>query len=58
MIQQAMYRILAGEDANIIFHAKYETMTDEATITVIATGIGESIHEDEAAEQAGKSVAL
>lgn len=31
---------LAGEDANIIFGAKYdESMTDEATITVIATGI-------------------
>ncbi len=31
---------LAGNDANIIFGAKYdETMTDEATITVIATGL-------------------
>ena len=31
---------LAGEDANIIFGAKYdETMTDEATITVIATAV-------------------
>ncbi len=31
---------LAGDDANIIFGAKYdETMTDEATITVIATGL-------------------
>jgi cell division protein FtsZ len=31
---------LAGEEANIIFGAKYdETMTDEATITVIATGL-------------------
>ena len=31
---------LAGEDANIIFGAKYdESMTDEATITVIATGL-------------------
>jgi len=31
---------LAGEDANIIFGAKYdETMQDEATITVIATGL-------------------
>ena len=31
---------LAGEDANIIFGAKLdETMTDEATITVIATGL-------------------
>lgn len=31
---------LAGEDANIIFGAKYdETMVDEATITVIATGL-------------------
>ena len=33
---------LAGDDANIIFGAKYdETMTDEATITVIATGLEE-----------------
>jgi cell division protein FtsZ len=31
---------LAGDDANIIFGAKYdESMTDEATITVIATGL-------------------
>ena len=31
---------LAGEDANIIFGAKFdESMTDEATITVIATGL-------------------
>ncbi len=31
---------LAGENANIIFGAKYDsTMTDEATITVIATGL-------------------
>lgn len=31
---------LAGDSANIIFGAKYdETMTDEATITVIATGL-------------------
>ena len=31
---------LAGDDANIIFGAKYdETMTDEAVITVIATGL-------------------
>lgn len=31
---------LAGDDANIIFGAKYdETRTDEATITVIATGL-------------------
>ncbi|MCI7107569.1 MAG: cell division protein FtsZ, partial [Agathobacter sp.] len=31
---------LAGDEANIIFGAKYdETMTDEATITVIATGL-------------------
>ena len=31
---------LAGEDANIIFGAKYdETMVDEAVITVIATGL-------------------
>ena len=34
---------LAGEDANIIFGAKYdETMVDEATITVIATGLDSS----------------
>ena len=34
---------LAGENANIIFGAKYdETMEDEAIITVIATGIGEN----------------
>ena len=33
---------LAGDDANIIFGAKFdETMTDEATITVIATGLEE-----------------
>ncbi len=33
---------LAGEEANIIFGAKFdETMTDEATITVIATGLEE-----------------
>ncbi len=33
---------LAGENANIIFGAKYdETKTDEATITVIATGLEE-----------------
>lgn len=33
---------LAGENANIIFGAKYdETMTDSATITVIATGLEE-----------------
>ena len=31
---------LAGDEANIIFGAKYdETMTDEAVITVIATGL-------------------
>ncbi len=34
---------LAGENANIIFGAKYdEMMTDEATITVIATGLEET----------------
>ena len=34
---------LAGDDANIIFGAKFdETMTDEATITVIATGLENS----------------
>lgn len=33
---------LAGENANIIFGAKYDdTMTDQATITVIATGLEE-----------------
>ncbi len=33
---------LAGDEANIIFGAKYdETMVDEATITVIATGLDE-----------------
>lgn len=33
---------LAGENANIIFGAKYdETMADQATITVIATGLEE-----------------
>ena len=41
---------LAGENANIIFGAKYdETMQDEAIITVIATGIGD-------AKQPGKIV--
>ena len=34
---------LTGEDANIIFGAKFdESMTDEATITVIATGLENS----------------
>ena len=34
---------LVGEDVNIIFGAKYdETMTDAATITVIATGLEEN----------------
>ena len=34
---------LAGDDANIIFGAKYdESMVDEATITVIATGLENS----------------
>ena len=34
---------LAGDNANIIFGAKYdETMTDAATITVIATGLEEN----------------
>ncbi len=34
---------LAGDDANIIFGAKYdESMTDAATITVIATGLAEA----------------
>ena len=33
---------LTGDSVNIIFGAKYdETMTDEATITVIATGLGD-----------------
>ena len=36
-------RELTGEDANIVFGAKYdETMTDEAVITVIATGLEEA----------------
>ena len=31
---------LAGEDSNIIFCAKFdESMTDQASITVIATGL-------------------
>ena len=35
---------LAGDNANIIFGAKYdETMTDAATITVIATGLEENV---------------
>ncbi len=34
---------LAGDDANIIFGAKYdESMADEATVTVIATGLEET----------------
>ncbi|MBO5524471.1 MAG: cell division protein FtsZ, partial [Roseburia sp.] len=34
---------LAGDNANIIFGAKFdESMTDEATITVIATGLENS----------------
>ena len=34
---------LAGDDANIIFGAMYDdTYTDEATITVIATGLDEN----------------
>ena len=42
---------LAGDNANIIFGAKYdENMTDEATITVIATGLENSAQ----ASQAGK----
>jgi cell division protein FtsZ len=41
---------LAGDDANIIFGAKFdETMTDEATITVIATGL-----ENATSKQPGK----
>jgi cell division protein FtsZ len=35
---------LAGDEANIIFGAKYdETMSDEATITVIATGLENTV---------------
>ncbi len=35
---------LAGDDANIIFGAKYDaSMADEATITVIATGLESSV---------------
>ena len=42
---------LAGDDANIIFGAKYdETMTDEATITVIATGL-EDVNKQQAPVQ-------
>ncbi len=34
---------LAGDDANIIFGAMYdESMTDEAIVTVIATGLGDA----------------
>ncbi len=37
-------QVLAGDDANIIFGAKFdESMTDEATITVIATGLEEVV---------------
>ena len=36
---------LAGDNANIIFGAKFdENMTDEATITVIATGLESPAH--------------
>ena len=51
---------LAGDDANIIFGAKYdETMTDEATITVIATGLegGRSIAPNPIQSQATASTA-
>ena len=42
---------LAGENANIIFGAKYdETMTDQASITVIATGL-EDVSSNMAAPQ-------
>ncbi len=42
---------LAGDEANIIFGAKYdETMTDTATITVIATGL------EDAANQASPTI--
>ena len=45
---------LAGEDANIIFGAKYdETMTDEATITVIATGLENPSMKMKPQQQAG-----
>jgi cell division protein FtsZ len=44
---------LAGDEANIIFGAKYdESMTDEATITVIATGL-----EDVSTRPAGATAA-
>ena len=47
---------LAGDSANIIFGAKYdETMVDEATITVIATGLGD---QEPASEQAAGSSLL
>ncbi|SFG61436.1 cell division protein FtsZ [Lachnospiraceae bacterium C7] len=43
---------LTGSDANIIFGAKYdETMTDEATITVIATGLEVENGNQEAQQQ-------
>ena len=45
---------LAGEDANIIFGAKFdETMTDEATITVIATGLENTVPKAAAASGIG-----
>ena len=45
---------LAGDDANIIFGAKYdETMTDEATITVIATGLENPSMKMKPQQQAG-----
>ena len=45
---------LTGEDANIIFGAKYdETMTDEATITVIATGLENPSMKMKPQQQAG-----
>ena len=42
MTQQAMFRNWLGDDANIIFGAMYdENAQDEASITVIATGLDE-----------------
>jgi cell division protein FtsZ len=39
---------LAGDEANIIFGAKYdETMADEATITVIATGLENTVKQQQ-----------
>lgn len=50
---------LAGDNANIIFGAKYdESMTDEATITVIATGLEDVNAPAPAPAPAASNVAL